>query len=266
MSVPFPSTINNNGPILPHAGTDMKYLLIDNSNTRTKFQLADAEHLHDWTKWIPTADVSVDVLGKITKAIHFDAVLICSVVPEKSAIMQEFFTRSHPLHVVSCDSAMDLAIDYPNPRQIGADRLANAIGVLEKYQVPAIVIDFGTAVTFDVISAQRAYCGGVIAPGLGAMNEYLHRKTALLPLIELAEPAHAVGKSTQEAMMAGAVYGYRGLVKEILLKLREEVEGDVTIIATGGDAALIAQGVEEIHLVDPQITLEGLRHLAIKNL
>jgi type III pantothenate kinase len=98
------------------------------------------------------------------------------------------------------------------------------------------------------------------------MNEYLHRKTALLPLIELAEPAHAVGKSTQEAMMAGAVYGYRGLVKEILLKLREEIEGDVTIIATGGDATLIAQGVEEIQLVDSQITLEGLRHLAMKNL
>jgi type III pantothenate kinase len=244
----------------------MNYLLIDNSNTRTKFQLADAERLHDWKQWLPTADVSVDALEKITRGINFDGVLICSVVPAKSAIMQEFFSRTHPLHMVSCDSAMDLAIDYPNPRQIGADRLANAVGVLEKYQVPAIVIDFGTAVTFDVISAKRAYCGGVIAPGLGAMNEYLHRKTALLPLIELAEPAHAVGKSTQEAMMAGAVYGYRGLVKEILLKLREEVQGDVTIIATGGDAALIAQGVEEIQLVDSQITLEGLRHLAMKNL
>lgn len=244
----------------------MNYLLIDNSNTRTKFQLADAERLHDWKQWIPTTDVSVDALEKITRGIHFDAVLICSVVPTKSAIMQEFFTRTHPLHVVSCESKMELTIDYPNPRQIGADRLANAVGVLEKYQVPAIVIDFGTAVTFDVISSQRAYCGGVIAPGLGAMNEYLHRKTALLPLIELAEPAHAVGKSTQEAMMAGAVYGYRGLIKEILLKLREEVQGDVTIIATGGDAGLIAQGLVEIQLVDSQITLEGLRHLAMKNL
>ena len=262
----FHSTINNNGAILRHAGTDMKYLLIDNSNTRTKFQLADAERLHDWKKWLPTAEISANSLDLVTQGIEFDAVLICSVVPAKSVIMQEFFSRNHPLHVVSCDSTMELAIDYPNPRQIGADRLANAVGVLEKYQVPAIVIDFGTAVTFDVISAQRAYCGGVIAPGLGAMNEYLHRKTALLPLIELAEPAHAVGKSTKEAMMAGAVYGYRGLVKEILLKLRAEVEGDVTIIATGGDAALIAQGVEEIHLVDQEITLEGLRHLAMKNL
>jgi type III pantothenate kinase len=161
---------------------------------------------------------------------------------------------------------MPLGIDYPLPKQIGADRLANAVGVVKYYSVPAIVIDFGTAVTFDVISAAPAYCGGVIAPGLGAMNDYLHRKTALLPIIELAEPAQAIGKSTHEAMLAGAIYGYRGLVKEILAKLLEEIGSPTTIIATGGDAALIAEGVTGIDHVDPSLTLEGLRALAMENL
>ena len=98
------------------------------------------------------------------------------------------------------------------------------------------------------------------------MNDYLHRKTALLPLIELAEPKHAIGKSTIEAMTAGAIYGYRGLVKEILHQLLAEISGDVKVIATGGDAALIARGIDMIHRVDPTITFEGMRVSAIQNL
>lgn len=244
----------------------MIYLLIDNSNTRTKFRLAQKDLLLDWQEWISTSEVTVESVRALIQDIAFDAVLLCSVVPEKAAILRECFMENLPLHQVSCTSNMPLSIDYPTPQQIGADRLANAVGAVRKYPVPAIVIDFGTAVTFDVISSAPAYCGGVIAPGLGAMNEYLHRKTALLPLIELAEPAQAIGKSTQEAMLAGAVYGYRGLVKEILSQLIKEIGEPVTIIATGGDAALIAQGVTEILHVDPAITMEGLRYLAVENL
>jgi type III pantothenate kinase len=243
----------------------MNYLLIDNSNTRTKFCLANQDELLDWQQWLPTADISAEALATITGGITFDAVLLCSVVPPKAAIISEFFAAQFPFHSLTCDSKLNLAIDYPNPRQIGADRLANAVGVMQRYAAPAIVIDFGTAVTFDVISAQPAYCGGVIAPGLGAMNDYLHRKTALLPLIELAEPKHAIGKSTIEAMTAGAIYGYRGLVKEILHQLLAEISGDVKVIATGGDAALIARGIDMIHRVDPTITFEGMRVLAVKN-
>jgi type III pantothenate kinase len=128
------------------------------------------------------------------------------------------------------------------------------------------VIDFGTAVTFDVISAGPAYCGGVIAPGLGAMQDYLGRRTALLPQIELEEPVSAIGKSTVEAMRAGAVFGYRGLVREIVARLRAEMSGEPKIVATGGDAALIARGLPEIGAVDPDLTLEGLRLAAILNL
>ena len=157
-----------------------------------------------------------------------------------------------------------MAIDYPLPTQIGADRLANAAGVVSRHGAPAIVIDFGTAVTFDVISDQPAYCGGVIAPGLGAMSGYLPQKTALLPIIVLEEPSSAIGKSTIHAMQAGAVFGYRGLVREIIQRLREEMSGHVAIIATGGDAALISRGLPEIEQVDPDITLDGLRQVAAR--
>jgi len=157
-----------------------------------------------------------------------------------------------------------MGIDYPEPKKIGADRLANAVGVLARHGAPAIVIDFGTAVTFDVISSESAYCGGVIAPGLGAMSGYLPQKTALLPSIELEEPASAIGKSTEHAMQVGAVFGYRGLVREIIAKIRAELLGEPKIIATGGDAELIAKGLPEIQAVDADLTLEGLRLVAAR--
>jgi type III pantothenate kinase len=244
----------------------MTYLLIDNSNTRTKFRLADDRGLHEENAWLPTADLDPTSIQNLIAGWSFQAVLACSVVPKKAALLESIFAPQTPFHLVSHRSQMPLSIDYPNPAQIGADRLANAVGVVTHYPAPAIVIDFGTAVTFDVISSTPAYCGGVIAPGLGAMNDYLHRKTALLPLIDLAEPAQAIGKSTQQAMLAGAVYGYRGLVKEILRKLQQEMEQPVTIIATGGDAELIARDLPEIAHIAPQLTMQGLLILAKKNL
>lgn len=242
----------------------MAWLLIDNSNTRTKFALADAVSLKDWRRTLATGDVSSESLAEITGAVEFSAVMVCSVVPAKATILKTFFETRRPLHFLSHESPLGMAVDYPLPDQIGADRLANAVGVLTRHGVPAIVIDFGTAVTFDVISAQPAYCGGVIAPGLGAMSGYLPQKTAMLPAIELIEPASAIGKSTVHAMQAGAVFGYRGLVKEIIARIRGELPGRPKIIATGGDAALIARGVPEIDAVDPDITLDGLRQVAAR--
>ena len=116
-----------------------------------------------------------------------------------------------------------MGIDYPRPETIGADRLANATAATALYGSPAVVVDFGTAVTFDVISADRKYIGGVIAPGLNAMTDYLHKRTALLPRVTLREPRRAVGRSTAEAMRSGAVYGYRGLVAEILRQVVKEI-------------------------------------------
>src|SRR5207237_4462826 len=114
---------------------------------------------------------------------------------------------------------LGVAIDYPKPQSIGADRLANAAAVAQIYGVPAIVVDFGTAVTFDIVSERRAYVGGVIAPGLEAMSKFLYERTALLPRISLKEPRRAVGRSTTEAMLSGAVFGYSGLVQENLVPI-----------------------------------------------
>ena len=182
----------------------MPWLLIDNSNTRTKFALGDAERLLDWRRVLATADLSMESLAVTTAGVDFSAVIVCSVVPEKAAVLKEFFEACGPVHFLNAASPLGLGIDYPLPDQIGADRLANAAGVLTRHGSPAIIIDFGTAVTFDVISDAPAYCGGVIAPGLGAMQDYLGRRTALLPKIELEEPRAAIGKSTVEAMQAGA--------------------------------------------------------------
>ncbi len=242
----------------------MVWLLIDNSNTRTKFALSDEKALQAWRGVLNTAELSSQSLADLLENVSFDAVMICSVVPTKAAVLEDYFKKICPLHFLTATSPLGLEIDYPQPAQIGADRLANAVGVLARHSVPAIVIDFGTAVTFDVISNRPAYCGGVIAPGLGAISGYLTKKTALLPGIELAEPESAIGKSTVQAMQAGAVYGYRGLVKEIILQICKELPGKSKIIATGGDAVLIAKGLPEIEVVDPEITLEGLRQVAKK--
>ena len=242
----------------------MAWLLIDNSNTRTKFALGDAAGLSAWRGVLATAELSNDALAAMTGGLDYAAVIVCSVVPAKAAVLQAFFAPRCPLHFITHESPLGMGIDYPLPAQIGGDRLANAAGVLTRHGAPAIVIDFGTAVTFDVISAQPAYCGGVIAPGLGAIAGYLPQKTALLPAIELEEPASAIGKSTIHAMQAGAVFGYRGLVKEIIGQIRAELPGQPKIIATGGDAALIARGVPEIEVVDADLTLDGLRQVATR--
>jgi type III pantothenate kinase len=242
----------------------MPWLLVDNSNTRTKFALGDSSSLLPWRGVIETPDLSPQSLTTLLEDIPFHAALVGSVVPAKAEMLLAHLSERGPVHQLGHTSPIGMDIDYPLPAQIGADRLANAVGVLNRHGAPAIVIDFGTAVTFDVISDQPAYCGGVIAPGLGAMSGYLSRKTALLPEIQLIEPPSAIGKSTTHAMQVGAVYGYRGLVREILLRLRSEMSGNPHIIATGGDAPMIARGLPEIHSVDPDLTLDGLRIIAAR--
>ena len=242
----------------------MTYLLIDNSNTRTKFVLSTPKALLKERRMIPTREVSEERLDDALKGLHYDAAVVCSVVPRVADVLRNWLTR--PSHFLSCDSRLGVGIDYPSPRQIGADRLANAAGAVAYYGYPCIVVDFGTAVTFDVIGPERTYLGGAIAPGLASMWDYLARNTALLPAIEPHEPKHAIGTSTVEAMHSGAVYGYRGMVKEILAKLEEEMGRRPTVVATGGDAALIARGVPRIDHVDPDITLNGLRMVAGLNL
>ena len=135
---------------------------------------------------------------------------------------------------------LGVGVDYPQPQTIGADRLANAAAVAQLYGQPAIVVDFGTAVTFDVVSAEGNYVGGVIAPGPGGDDEFPYQRTALLPKLTLREPASAIGRTTRAAMMSGAIYGYRGLVREIIARITQESfpKQKVRVVATGGYAQL----------------------------
>lgn len=193
-------------------------------------------------------------------------IVVSSVVPAKnSAILKP----AGKVNVLWLDwkLKLDVEIDYPKPQSIGADRLANAAAVTALYGFPAIVVDFGTAVTFDIVSGHRAYIGGVIAPGLEAMTNFLYRRTALLPKLSLKEPRRAIGKSTIQAMLSGAVFGYRGLVREILTKIRAEQfsHKKVHVVGTGGYARLIARRLPEIDVVHPNLTLEGLRIVANLN-
>jgi type III pantothenate kinase len=243
-----------------------RWLLVDNSNTRTKFALGGPRQLEPWRGRLPTAELTPASLAGLLDDLAFDAALVASVVPATAALLDRQLSPRGPRHFLSAGSRLGIAVDFDDPSQVGADRLANAIGVEAAYGSPAIVIDFGTAVTFDVIAGGPAYCGGAIAPGLGAMTGYLARRTALLPRIELAEPQRAIGRTTEEAMRSGAVFGYRGMIRGILERLRAEIEGTPVVVATGGDAPLIGASMPEIDHIDRDLTLEGLRLAARLNL
>ena len=239
------------------------HLLIDNSNTLTKFALDLGGALSEWRAVIPTSDLSKTSIQDTLRNQNFERVTLCSVVPDASALMKVTFDQ--PIHHISHQSKMPITIEYPNPSKIGADRLANASAAILGRQGPAIVIDFGTAVTFDVISKAGSYIGGVIAPGTASLRDYLHQKTALLPAIQLEEPNSAIGRSTEEAMQVGAVIGYRGLIREILNEVRRELGGEPKIFATGGDAELIGKGIYDIDIIDQDLTMKGIQAIGASN-
>ena len=241
------------------------YLLVDISNSYTKLAFASTMRVLA-PKRIATNKLSSGVVTGLLRRKKVRRVVVSSVVPEKdSAILK----AARKVEVLWLNSTLKLGvgIDYPKPKSIGADRLANAVAVTELYGFPAIVVDFGTAVTFDIISGRRKYIGGVIAPGLEAVTGFLYRRTALLPKISLKEPRRAIGKSTIEAMRSGAVIGYRGLVREILARIKADQfpRKKVHVVATGGYARLISGQLPEIGAIRPHLTLEGLRIVANLN-
>ncbi len=241
-----------------------RFLLVDNSNSFTKVALATETRLLA-TRKVATRGLTGAAFARAVRGWKFEQVVLSSVVPPVGALLAQALAGT-PLLRVSARVRLGVGIDYPNPRSIGADRLANAASAADTFGAPVIVVDFGTAVSFDIISRERLYVGGVIAPGLEAMTDYLHQRTALLPKISLLEPPNAIGKSTREAMLSGAVHGYRGLVRQILLEIRRELQAPrVPVVATGGYAELIAGGLPEIRFVRPDLTLEGLRIIGVLN-
>jgi type III pantothenate kinase len=234
-----------------------RQLLIDVGNGRTKFGLATSEAIVDHREH-PTREISPDAIRDILHGWAFENAVLCSVVPKAVPAFQDVLGAQ--LLVLRHDTPMGIGIRYPKPESIGTDRLANAVALAHMHGAPGIVIDFGTAVTFDILSPDRHYIGGVIAPGLRLMTDYLHERTALLPRVDLREPASAIGQSTEAAILAGAAIGYRGMVKGILEALKKELNAsDAHIVATGGDAEWIIAGMGEGITVDPDLTLHGLR-------
>ena len=243
----------------------LDYLLVDISNSYAKFAFASTRQVLTPTR-IATSKLSSGVISRLLGKRNVEKVVVCSVVPAKDSAILKAAGKTKVVWL-NWKLKMGVEIDYPKPQSIGADRLANAAAVTALYGCPAVVVDFGTAVTFDIVSEHRAYIGGVIAPGLEAMTNFLYQRTALLPKLSLKEPRRAVGKSTIQAMLSGAVFGYRGLVREILSQIRAEQfpRKKVHVVATGGYARLIARRFPEIGVVHPNLTLEGLRIVANLN-
>ena len=251
-----------NRPVLTRA-TD--YLLVDVSNSYAKLAFASTKRISTPVR-IATNKLSSSIFSRFLGQRRVRKVVVSSVVPKKNRMISKVAGKTGVLWLNSTVK-LGVGIDYPAPETIGADRLANAAAVAALYGCPAIVVDFGTAVTFDIVSARRNYIGGVIAPGLEAVTNFLYQRTALLPKLSLKEPRRAIGRSTIDAMLSGAVFGYRGLVREILARIRAEQfpSGKLHVVATGGYARLIAAQLPEITAIRAHLTLEGLRIMANLN-
>ncbi len=240
-------------------------LLVDNSNTRTKFTLLRADGGDFEIASLPTASLSMEGIRSLlaSRAWQYESTLICSVVPQAGCLISE--AVGGDVHMLGADSPMNIEVDYPHPESLGADRIANAIAAASFAPLPCVVADFGTAVTFDVVvpgEEKPRFIGGVIAPGLGGMAQYLGNNTALLPHLEPQRPGQAIGRSTEEALHAGSYYGYSGLVRGILAALESELGEKPYVLATGGDAALLKSWLPEIDCVRPNLPLAGLALVA----
>jgi type III pantothenate kinase len=191
---------------------------------------------------------------------HVTDAVVSSVVPSLTGVFDEmvgtYFNRA-PL-IVSPDLEIGIRFAYPNPREIGSDRLVNAAAAYARYRTSLIVVDFGTATTFCAVSAGGEYLGGAIAPGLGIASEALFRRTAQLPKVDLVRPKSVIGKDTVAGIQSGLVFGYAGLVDELVTRMRTELGQKALVIATGGLASLIAPESRTIQEVRPYLTLEGL--------
>ena len=247
-------------------------LLLDIGNTHGHVGIATPRRILE-TVDVPTpallADEAKTRVNALLRGRSLAGAVICSVVPQATiqarALVRDAFGLD-PL-VLTHRTLRGVGIDYPRPETVGPDRLANAIAARHLGPPPVVVVDFGTAVTFDIVDRAGRYVGGIIAPGLAAMTDYLHEKTALLPRIRIRDVRSAIGRSTEEAMLIGAVHGYRGLVRELIHSLRTELGApDLPVVATGGYARLIARGVREISRVRPNLTLDGLRLLWLAHL
>ncbi|MDX9867681.1 MAG: type III pantothenate kinase [Kiritimatiellia bacterium] len=248
----------------------MRLLVIDVGNTSTGIGLYDGGKISRVTHVkggiVKHPEACAEAVRKAARGSVNGAVL-GSVVPRVNPAWQRLVRRELGcgLLVVKAGLPMEVTVDYPAPETIGADRLADACGGVRRYGAPLIVADFGTALTFDIVTRDRRYVGGVITPGLPLMTDYLYERTALLPRVELEGPCPKLGRTTMQAMRIGAQVGYRGIVREIVDHLRQTLACDFRLVATGGYAgwALRDSGMEFV--LDPELTLFGLGCIGERN-
>jgi len=255
-------------------------LVIDVGNTNTVIGIFDRDQLMESWRVGTQVERTTDEFGILFKELlvfspalggvkrqDIDGMIIsCVVPPLRPALLglgKKYFNLEPMIVEPGIRTGMPIHID--NPREVGADRVVNAVAGYDKYQTSLIIIDFGTATTFDFVSAQGSYEGGIIAPGLVISSEALFREASKLPRVELLWPDNVIGKSTISAMQSGILFGYQGLVDGIVARMKQEIKEKYPneplpkVIATGGLASLIAQGAGSIEKVDENLTLEGLR-------
>lgn len=235
-------------------------LVVDIGNTSTSLAVARGLKLSGIQR-APSTKPALKLRAVPKRAV------IASVKPGVNKRWEKFLKQQGVEDILWVNHTVNLGIpvSYPKPETIGADRLANACEAAADYGTPVVVCDFGTALTFDIVTKTDGYIGGIICPGLPLMFDYLAEKTALLPHIKPVKTTHVVGKSTEEAMRIGAHLGYLGMVKEILAQLRKELGHHAKVCATGGFAKWVFEGWDHPVPVDPQLTLKGLARIATFN-
>ncbi len=236
----------------------------DGAELRAHWRVATARHrMAD--EWAVILKNLMDLKG--LSMADIDAAVIASVVPTLTAAIEgmiETYLHVRPL-LIEPGVRTGIRVLYDSPRDVGADRVVNAVAAFKHYGGPAIVIDFGTATTFDAISADGDYLGGAIAPGIVISVEALFERTAKLPRVELVLPPRAIGKNTVHSIQSGLMFGYVGLVEGIVRRFKAELGEKAKVIATGGLAEVVASETRVIDHVDPHLTLEGLRLVYMMN-
>lgn len=251
-------------------------LVLDVGNTQTHFGTFDGEELTQHWRFATVRESTADELGaKLSSLLDLRGLsfadvhgsIVSSTVPQLGAEWRAAGERylGHQTLVVGPGIRTGMPIRYENPREIGADRLVNAVAAYERIGDACVVVDFGTAITFDPVSAEGEYLGGIIAPGVEISMEALTERAAALPKIDLVEPRTLIGKTTVDAIRSGIVYGFAGQVDGIVRRLRAELGAETATIATGGLAGAIVPFTEEIDETDDLLTLTGLRLLHERN-
>jgi type III pantothenate kinase len=251
-------------------------LAIDVGNSNTSLGVYEEERLIAHWRLTTARERTVDEYGVHSRNLFelagldfkaITAVAIASVVPPLNFTlrrMSEVYFHHAPLFV-DHNTNTGVPILYDPPSDVGADRIVDAVAAIHKYGSPCIIVDFGTATTFDAINERGEYLGGVITPGINISSDALFARTARLPRVEIRRPSSVIGSSTVGSMQSGLYYGYAGLVDGILKRMREELGENVRVIATGGLAPLIATGSDYIEEIDDSLTLDGLRLVYERN-